>query len=53
MFFTKSRTRPINTVNTLMAARGKGGGGWGRAGKLREETWEIQASTYSISESWK
>ena len=37
---TKSRTRPINTENKLMVARGKMGPG---IGKMGEEKWKIQS----------
>ena len=45
-----SRIRCINTENKLMAAKEEGVKG---LGKMNEEQWEIQASSYRINKSGK
>ena len=46
---TKSRTRPVNTENKLMVAKGEAGG---ERHKTGEGEWEIQASSHGMSKSW-
>lgn len=39
---------PVNTENKLMFARGRG---YGEMGKMSEDEWEIQASSYGMKKS--